>query len=142
MGAKHDRQLVDEIARELIEKDVITHEVHGTNEDGRAGSDVLYRAVATMVENKVRPLKLETLARIAATGRAQQTGYGGVTSLYQAYGGPYLSTRKSGLDLIIRIATIAIVARMWDILDAELRERREREQQERVARIAARGDYA
>ena len=136
MGAKYDRELVDEIARELIEKHAITHEVHGTTrEDGRAGPDVLYRAVAIMVQNRVGGLKPETIGRIAATGRAQSTEYGGTTSLYQAYGGPYLSTRKSGMDLLIRIATIAIVARMWDILDADFRERRERKHQERVERL-------
>ena len=122
MGAKHDRQLVDTIARKLIALLKITHEldqraivVNGVPESGCAGMDVLARAVGGAVDRKVRILKSETLGRIAcARFEAGIPIQDGVSVYTRSMG--QLSRYASGMDVLIRIAKITIIARMWDIL--------------------------
>lgn len=143
MGAKHDRKLVDDIARELIEERNISLALDDarrivirfsyrvvmpdTSPRLAASADILRNIVWEVVVNRMQHLRPETLGRIAATGIGYHRGERDGTTLLQVHGGSNPEEGASGMTRLTWLVAMTVIARMWDVLDEELRARMERE---------------
>ena len=85
-----------------------------------AGANTLYDHSGVDVLAILRRMSPATLGRIAVCGKDHKNFVGKETTLYDILPTDFLSTRKSGKELLITIACATILAEIADILEAHV----------------------
>ena len=76
----------------------------------------LYERKQQLVRQKIEQMRPETLGRLAVQGKAHGDGSTPKTSLYSVHCGSYLGKYRSGRELLVELATTALIAEMTDLL--------------------------
>lgn len=124
-----DSTYISKVAVALMGRLRITHEeAVDLDHRDRAGisAQKLYERRADDVRKELKRMNPETQGRIAIQGLAdgsEEEPKRGRTSLYEVHCGSYLGKYKSGRDLLLDLATTAVIAEMTDQLrtDYQLR---------------------
>lgn len=117
---------ISKVARTLMGKLGVTREdaILDSGEDAPMTARELYRNCSTQVSDELKVMRAETLGRIAVQGRGTRLDLGtmeGNTSLAHAWGGPLsFDQQDSGRDILVELATLAVIAEMFDQLRREV----------------------
>ena len=135
MGAQQSH--ISKVAANLIGTLKVRWEDAHASFRGRSGvsPQELYEHRADDVRKALSRMSPETLGKLAVQGHAhgdETAPSKGKTTLYSVHCGSYLSKYESGRNILLELATTAVIAEMTDQLELQMKRETARESEVRV----------